>query len=155
MALPQDPVLFKNGGLYLGTSTSAYVNFTRALKGLQFPLAKAELANSVMGDNAETMEQGLESLQISATFRQDFTASGVDAKTYSWWKNGNKLYAIFKPVNTTTATTNPEFRCKVKVFNITPITGDHGQLLANEVSLRLVSATSTSAYNGITRSTSS
>lgn len=152
-----DPVLFKNAYLALGTSTASYVNFSGALKTLGFPLSKAELANSVMGDVAETFEQGLESLQISATLRQDFTTgNGVDGKFYGYWKNGTKLYALFKPVNTTTAATNPEFRCRVKVFSVTPISGSHGELLANEVSMRLLSATSTaSAYNGITRSASS
>lgn len=151
-----DPVLFKDCYLLLGSSTSAYRNFSGSLKSLEFPLAKAELANSVMGDDAETFEQGLESLQISATFRQDFTATGLDKTLYTWWKNGTKLYAVFRPVNSATATANPEFRCRVKPFSLTPLSGAHGVLLENSVTLRLLSATSTAtAYNGITRSTSS
>ena len=156
--MAQDPVLFKDCYLALGTSTSSYVDFSASLKGLQFPLAKAELANSVMGDDAETFEQGLESLKITATFRQDFTtnAAGIDSKMYSDWKNGTKLYALFKPVNTTTAVTNPEFRCRVKVFTHNPMSGSHGELLQSDVTLNLLSATSTAtAYNGITRATSS
>lgn len=151
-----DPVLFKNAYVLLGTSTGSYTNFTGAVKGVQFPLSKAELPNSVMGDLAETFEQGLESCQISLPMRQDFTTAGVDAKSYSWWKNGNKLYGVFRPVNAATSTSNPEYRVRVKIFNIEPMNGNHGELLANNLQLRLLSATSTgSAYNGITRSVSS
>ena len=153
-----DPVLYKDAYMALGTSTSSYVNFSASLKSLQFPLSKAELANSVMGDDAETFEQGLESLKITATFRQDFTtaATGIDKAMYTGWKNGTKYYALFKPVNTTTATTNPEYRCRVKIFTHNPMSGAHGELLQSDVTLNLLSATSTStAYNGITRATSS
>lgn len=151
-----DPVLFKDAYVALGTATGSYKNLSASVKSVAFPLAKAELANSVMGDDAETFEQGLESVQVSVTFRQDFGASGIDTRLYSWWKNGTKLYGLFKPVNASTTTTNPEFRFRCKVFSHAPISGSHGELLQTEASLRLLSATSTSsAYNGITRSTSS
>lgn len=109
-----------------------------------------------MGDDAETFEQGLESGKLSVNFRQDFGASGIDTRLYSWWKNGTKLYGLFKPVNASTTTTNPEYRVRVKVFSVVPLSGSHGQLLENKAGLGLLSATSTSsAYNGITRATSS
>ncbi len=71
-----DPVLFKDAYLALGTATGAYRNWSASLKSLSFPLVKAELANSVMGDEGETFEQGLESLQISATLRQEISGTG-------------------------------------------------------------------------------
>jgi hypothetical protein len=134
-----DPVLLSNAFVAFTTSTgsSAYTEVA-ANKSLEVPLNKAELANSVMGDSAETFFPGLTTAPVSLTHRQDFTVGGIDAKFYTLWNLSTPFNLKFRPVDAAVSSTNPSYILKpVRIFSITPISGAHGVLLENQVTLRL------------------
>jgi hypothetical protein len=145
-----DPVLLKNAFVSFSTSTgSAVYTEVDANKSIELPLSKAELANSVMGDGAETFFPGLISVPISLTHRQDFGAAGIDKKFYDLWNNGTAFRLKVRPVDAAASSTNPSLIfSSVRIFSITPISGAHGVLLENVATLKLGSGAT------VTRSTS-
>lgn len=132
-----DPVLFRNGYVAFTTSTgSSTYTEVDANKSVQFPLSKAELGDGVMGDTAEVFYPGLTSMRLTLTHRQDFGASGIDQKFYTLWNNGTAFRFKLRPVDAAVSTTNPSYIVnKARVFSITPISGSHGELLAQEVQI--------------------
>jgi hypothetical protein len=133
-----DPVLFKNGYFAFTTATGSavYVD-VGACKSFELPLSKAELANSVMGDNGETFFPGLQSMPVTAVFRQDFGAAGIDVKMYNLWNNGAAIRIKARAVNAAVSTTNPSYIInRAYLFSITPISGAHGVLLENNVGIK-------------------
>lgn len=132
-----NPVLFNNGfvGFTTSTGSSTYTEVD-ANKSVQFPLSKAELNDAVMGDVAEVFFPGLTSMPLTLRHRQDFGASGIDQKFYALWNNGTAIKVKLRAVDAAVSTTNPSYIVsKARVFSITPISGDHGQLLEQEVKL--------------------
>lgn len=149
-----EPTLFKDAKVAFSTSTattSAFVELA-GVKSVEIPLAKAELANSVMGDNAETFFPGLISAPITITARQDFTtaAAGIDALVWARWNSETKFRMQVAPNDTTISSTNPMYEFdRVGIFSHTPISGAHGALLENAIEVRLLSG------GAVTRATNS
>ncbi len=143
-----EPTLFKNAFVGWTTSTGAAVYSQIAgVKSCQVPLSKAELANSVMGDGAETFYPGLISAPISVVSRQDFTtggaalgAFGLDKEVWTRWNSELKFRVKVRPVNSAVSSVNPSYIFnRVGVFSHKPIGGGHGELLENPIELRLLS----------------
>jgi hypothetical protein len=133
-----DPVLFRNGFFAFTTATGSavYVNVD-ACKSFELPLSKAELANSVMGDNGETFYPGLQSIPVAAVFRQDFGAAGIDQKMWNLWNNGTAFRVKARPVNGAASTTNPSYIInRAYLMSITPISGAHGVLLEMSIAIK-------------------
>jgi hypothetical protein len=146
-----DPTVYRNGYVAFSTSTGS-TTFVEvdANKTLEIPFSKAELPDGVMGDTLEVSFPGLMSAPVSLVHRQDFGAAGIDKKFWDLWNNGNAFQMKWRPVDAAVSTTNPSYKLtKVRVFGITPISGSHGQLLENAVTMRagsgctLVRSTST------------
>ncbi len=150
-----EPTVLKNCYLAFTTSTASttYVEVP-GLKTISWTLSKAELANSVMGDVAETFHPGLISLPIEITTRQDFTTtvaatSGADKLFYNLWANETKFTIKTRAVDAAVSGTNPSYKfTPVRVFSLPPIDGSHGALLAPTASIRPASTFA------LTRSTS-
>jgi hypothetical protein len=145
--------LLSNAYVAFSTSTGSAVYTERPdLKSLEMPFSRAELANSVMGDSAETFAQGLISLPISLTYRQSYTtaaATAIDKFFYDRLVGGTKFRMKVRAVDAAVSGTNPSYiSTPVIVTSYTPISGQHGQLLEQSVTLRLASGAT------ITRSTS-
>lgn len=152
-----EATLFRNGYAAFTTSTASttYLEIP-GVKSISIPFSRAELANSVMGDVAETFEQGLFSIPIEISTRQDFTTtvaatSGADKLFYNLVNGGAKVKLKVRAVDSAVSGTNPSYLFSpVKAFSFTPIDGSHGQLLEQKVSVRLCS----NAGTPWTRSTS-
>ena len=145
--------LLSNALVSFTTSTASSTYTERPdLKSLEMPFSRAELANSVMGDSAETFALGLISLPISLTYRQSFTTAAstqVDKFFYDRLVNGTKARMKIRAVDAAVSGTNPSYILSpVLVTSFTPVSGQHGQLLEQSVTLRLASGAT------ITRSTS-
>lgn len=144
-----NPVLLSNAYVAFTTSTgSAVYTEVDANKSIELPLSKAELANSVMGDSAETFFPGLTSAPVTLVHRQDFGTAGIDKKFYTLWSASTPFRLKFRPVDAAASSTNPSFILSpVRIFSVTPISGAHGVLLDNSITLKLGSGAT------VTRST--
>lgn len=135
-----DPTLGSN--LYVAFTTSTASSTYVALVSVRehnLPLSKAQLADGVMGDTLEPFFPGLVSAQIDLRLRQDYTtaAAGVDKKIYNLW-NGNTAFKVkVRAVNSAVSSTNPSYLLsRVRVFDHTPVSAKHGELIENAVAIR-------------------
>jgi len=138
-----DPVVFSNAfvGITTSTASTTYTELS-GNKDIQMPLSKAELANSVMGDVAETFFPGIMSAPLSLTYRQDFSSAtiGVDALLWGLFNGEKKVKIKIRPVDAAVSTTNPSYLfSRIYCSSITPLSGSHGQLLENKAEFRLLS----------------
>lgn len=145
-----DPVVFKNAFTAWSSSTgSAAATQIPGVKSVEMPLTKAELANSVMGDGAETFHPGLIGAQIAVMTRQEFTTGGMDSQAWTRWNSETKFRLKFRAVNSAVSSSNPSYIfSRVGLFSMTPMSGQHGALLENSLQFRLLSGCT------VTRSTS-
>lgn len=135
-----NPVLLNNAYVAFTTSTGGTYAEVDANKSIALPLSKAELNDAVMGDTAEVFFPGLVSAPLTLVHRQDFGASGIDAKFWGLWNAGTAFKVKIRPVDAAVSSTNPSFiLSKVRIHSISPISGAHGELLANECQIRLQS----------------
>lgn len=72
------------------------------------------LDSTAMGDSWIENTSGLKSGTLAVTFNDDFAAGSVDATIFAAFLAGVAVAAAVKPVNTTIATTNPEYQFSVQ-----------------------------------------
>lgn len=144
-----DPVLFKNAFVGYSTSTAAAYVELPGVKEVTLGISRAELANSVMGDDAETFYPGLLSVPVSIVMRQDFTTNGPDENLWPQFNNRTRGRLKIRPVDAAVSTTNPSYILPgCYVTQLTPVSGSHGVLLEQRAEFRLASG------HTFTRSTS-
>lgn len=145
--------LLSNAYVAFTTSTASSTYTERPdLKSLETPFSRDKLANGVMGDSANVSAHGLIGVPISLKYRQSFTTAAgtqIDKFFYDRLVNGTKFRMKTRAVDAAVSGTNPSYIYgTVGVFGFTPISGQHGQLLEQSVTLELMSGCT------ITRSTS-
>lgn len=135
-----DPVLFQNGFVAFATSTGSVASAELSgAKTINAPFNHAELDDAVMGDVLEAKYPGLQSRPISITCRQDFTSgvTGVDKLVYARQENRTAFRVKIRPVDAAVSASNPSYLyTKMRIFQSTPIDGNHGALLENKIELR-------------------
>lgn len=136
-----DPTVFRNGYFALTTATgsAAYVN-TVGIKNINAPISRAELADAVMGDDIAAIYPGIMTAPVTVEHRQDFAtaAAGIDKKYWNLFNNRTAVRAKIRPTSGAVASTNPSLVYnRVFVTSVTPIMGQHGQLLGNKIELRV------------------
>jgi hypothetical protein len=134
-----DPIVFTNGYLAFTTSTAAAGTYTApvGLKSVTIPVSRAELEDAAMGDDISATFPGIQSAPISARFRQNYAAGGIDALAFTRWNSKTLFRAKVRPVNGAVSTTNPTLLwTRVYIASITPISGAHGEILYNDLELR-------------------
>lgn len=74
---------------------------------------------------------GLKSGSLKLTFRADFAAGLLDS--ILWPLLGTVVTFDVRPVNSAASTSNPKYTGSVLIAQLTPITGDVGDLVTTEV----------------------
>lgn len=133
-----DPIVFSNGFLALATSTGSVASATFAgLKSVTAPFSRAELDDAAMGDDISATYPGIMSAPISARYRQNFAAGGIDAIAFTRWNAKTPFKIKLRAVNSAVATGNPSYLwSRVYISSITPVSGAHGEILYNNVEFR-------------------
>jgi hypothetical protein len=98
-----------------------------------------QLDSTAMGDSWREYLGGLKGGTLAVTFLDDFAASNVDATIWGAFNTGTAVACAVKPVNTTIATTNPEYQ-----FNVLPhqwnMGGSVGELAGKTLTFNLTGA---------------
>ena len=134
-----DPTVFTNGFLGFTTSTGSGGTYTApaGLKSVTIPISRAELEDGAMGDDISATFPGIQSAPISARFRQNYAAGGIDALAFARWNSKTLFRAKVRPVNAAVSTANPTLLwTRIYISSITPIQGAHGEILYNDIELR-------------------
>jgi hypothetical protein len=98
-----------------------------------------QLDATAMGDSWREYLGGLKGGTLAVTFLDDFAASNVDATIWGAFNTGTAVACAVKPVNSTIATTNPEYQ-----FNVLPhqwnMGGSVGELAGKTLTFNLTGA---------------
>lgn len=133
-----DPIVFANGYVAQTTSTgSSTYTVPVGLKNVQIPISRAELDDAAMGDDISATYPGIMSAPVTARYRQNFAAGGIDALAFVRWNAKTMFRLKVRSVNAAVSVTNPSFIWnRVYISSITPVQGAHGEILYNEVAFR-------------------
>lgn len=98
-----------------------------------------QLDSTAMGDSWREYTGGLKKGTYSITLLDDFAVGSVDATIWAAFNTGTAVAVATRPVNTTIATTNPEYQ-----FNVLPnqwnIGGTLGEMAGKTLSYPLTGA---------------
>lgn len=96
----------------------------------------AELRDITAGGAVtRVMLAGLTDWEVTVEFNQDYASGSVDATLFALV--GAAAFAIaFRPVNTTIATTNPEYQATAVVADYAPVSGRVGDEMTASLTLR-------------------
>ena len=133
-----DPTVFNNAYVAFTTSTgsAAYV-VPVGLKNVQAPASRAELDDAAMGDDISATYPGIMTAPITARYRQNFAAGGIDALAFTRWNAKTMFRFKMRAVNSAVAVGNPSYIWnRVYISGITPVQGAHGEILYNELQIR-------------------
>lgn len=112
------------------------VNLSDHVKSATVSAEGDQLDSTTMGDTWREFLMGVKSGTLTIEFLDDFAASSVDATIWAAFNAGTVVAAAVRPVNTTIASTNPEYQ-----FNVLPnqwnMGGSHGELAGKSLSFPL------------------
>lgn len=116
--------------------TNAYVTVNSVdlsddANSLTLDLSVDELEDTAFGDSYKSRIGGLKDSSWSIDFNQDFASSQVDATLFPLL--GTVVTVATKPVNTTTAATNPQYSGSVLIAKYSPYGNKVGELAGSSV----------------------
>jgi hypothetical protein len=91
------------------------VNLSDHGTNFQLALSADALDSTAFGDNWRESTGGLKSGTFTMNLHDDFASGSVDATTWTAFDANAAVAVAVRPVNTTIATTNPEYQ-----FNVLP-----------------------------------
>ena len=116
--------------IFVATDFSVSINGSTALASY---LTQVELKTSVnditttsFGSTWVTRVAGLKEGSLTLQFNQDYAASAVDATV--WPLLGSNATVVIKPTSTATSATNPAYTAVCLVNDLTPVSGQIGDL---------------------------
>lgn len=91
------------------------VNLSDHGTNFQITASADALDSTAMGDTWRENTGGLKAGQFAMTLHDDFASGSIDATTWAAFDGNVAVAVAVRPVNTTIATTNPEYQ-----FNVLP-----------------------------------
>lgn len=133
---PQGDPLEGDGDIATFSFTDAYLtvnatDLSNDASSLTLELSADELEDTAFGDTYKSRIGGLKDSSWSVDFNQDFAASQVDATLFPLL--GTVVTVAAKPVNTTTASTNPQYSGSALISQYSPFGNKVGELAAVSV----------------------
>jgi len=107
-----------------------------------------EVEMSTFGGDYHEFGQGLKDATVTVTFFQDYAATSVDAVLWPLHESGETFPVIIRPTSAVVSDDNPQWDMTGRLFNYSPISGEHGAANTVDVSIRNASEA------GVVRSTS-
>jgi predicted secreted protein len=108
------------------------VDLSTFVRSVTINVEAEDLEDTAMGDTFRSRIAGLKDWSVDIEWNQDFAAAAVDVTV--WALLGTVTAVIVKPVNTTTAVTNPQYSGNVLVSEYNPLDGSVGDLATTSVS---------------------
>ena len=123
--------------IFVATDFSVSINGSTALAQYLTQVELKTTANDVtttaFGSTWVTRVAGLKEGTLTLTFNQDYAASTVDATL--WPLLGTNATVVIKPTSSAVSTANPSYSCVVSVIDLTPISGQIGDLSTFSITL--------------------
>jgi len=116
--------------IFVATEFSVSINGSTALASyltqVELKLSANDVTTTAFGSTFVTRVAGLKEGSLTLTFNQDYAASTVDATLFPLL--GSNATVVIKPTTAAVGSANPSYTTVVSVIDLTPISGQIGDL---------------------------
>jgi predicted secreted protein len=123
--------------IFVATDFSVSINGSTALASyltqVELKTSANDVTTTAFGSTWVTRVAGLKEGSLTLTFNQDYAAATVDATL--WPLLGSNATVVIKPTSSAVSTANPSYTCVVSVIDLTPISGQIGDLSTFSITL--------------------
>jgi hypothetical protein len=116
--------------IFVATDFNVSINGSTALASyltqVELKSSATDVATTAFGSTWVTRVAGLKEGSLTLQFNQDYAASTVDATL--WPLLGTNATVVIKPTSTATSSSNPAYTAVCLVTDLTPISGNIGDL---------------------------
>jgi len=116
--------------IFVATDFSVSINGSTALASyltqVELKTSANDITTTAFGSTWVTRVAGLKEGSLTLQFNQDYAASTVDATL--WPLLGTNATVVIKPTSTATSSSNPAYTAIVLVNDLTPVSGQIGDL---------------------------
>jgi hypothetical protein len=123
--------------IFVATDFSVSINGSTALASyltqVELKLSANDVTTTAFGSTYVTRVAGLKEGSLTLTFNQDYAASTVDATLFPLL--GSNATVVIKPTSAAVGSANPSYSCVVSVIDLTPISGQIGDLSTFSITL--------------------
>jgi hypothetical protein len=110
----------------LNVSINGSTALASYLTQVELKSSATDVATTAFGSTWVTRVAGLKEGSLTLQFNQDYAASTVDATL--WPLLGTNATVVIKPTSTATSSSNPAYTAVCLVTDLTPISGNIGDL---------------------------
>lgn len=122
--------------IFVATDFSVSINGSTALASyltqVELKLSATDVTTTAFGSTFVTRVAGLKEGSLTLNFNQDYAATAVDATLFPLL--GANATVVIKPTSTAVSATNPSYTTTCLVTDLTPISGQIGDLATFSVS---------------------
>ncbi|HEY9414194.1 MAG TPA: hypothetical protein VIQ30_05505 [Pseudonocardia sp.] len=115
------------------------VNLSDHVRAATLSAEADQLDSTAMGDSWREYTGGLKQGTLTVEFLDDFAASSVDETIWNAFNTGTAVATAVRPVNTTIATTNPEYQQNI-LPNQWSLGGSLGEMAGKSLTFPLTGA---------------
>lgn len=116
--------------IFVASDFSVSINGSTALASyltqVEVKTSANDITTTAFGSTWVTRVAGLKDGTVSLTFNQDYAASTVDATL--WPLLGSQATVVIKPTSSATGSANPAYTAICLVTDLTPVSGQIGDL---------------------------
>lgn len=116
--------------IFVATDFSVSINGSTALASyltqVELKTSTTDVTTTSFGSSWVTRVAGLKEGSLTLTFNQDYAASTVDATL--WPLLGTTATIVIKPTSTAVSANNPAYTATCLVTDLTPVSGNIGDL---------------------------
>jgi len=130
--------------IFVATDFNVSINGSTALASyltqVELKATATDVTTTAFGSTWVTRVAGLKEGSLTLTFNQDYAPSTVDATL--WPLLGTNATVVIKPTSTATSSSNPAYTAVCLVTDLTPISGNIGDLATFSITWPTTSAIS-------------
>lgn len=116
--------------IFVATDFSVSINGSTALAAyltqVELKTSANDITTTAFGSTWVTRVAGLKEGSLTLTFNQDYAAAAVDATL--WPLLGSQATVVIKPTTSAVGTSNPAYTAICSVIDLTPVSGQIGDL---------------------------
>jgi len=118
--------------IFVATDFSVSINGSTALASyltqVELKTSANDITTTSFGSTWVTRVAGLKEGSLTLQFNQDYAAATVDATLWGTIGLGSNATVVIKPTSSAVATANPSYTVTCLVTDLTPISGNIGDL---------------------------
>jgi hypothetical protein len=130
--------------IFVATDFNVSINGSTALASyltqVELKASATDITTTAFGSSWVTRVAGLKEGSLTLTFNQDYAASTVDATL--WPLLGSQATVVIKPTSSAVGTANPAYTAICVVNDLTPVSGQVGDLSTFSITWPTTSAIS-------------